>query len=41
MKAYPLRKSLMCDEEAKGFNEKLRFKEGRDMTIRDYESQGL
>ncbi len=32
---------LICDEEAKGFYEKLGFKEGRGMTIRDYKSQGL
>ena len=32
---------LICDEEAKGFHEKLGFKEGRGMTMRDYKSQGL
>ena len=33
MKAYPVRKLLICDEDAKGFYEKLGFKEDRGLTI--------
>ena len=32
---------LICDEDVKGFYERLGFSERRGMTIRNYESQGL
>ena len=32
---------LICDEDTKGFYEKLGFSERSGMTIRNYESQGL